>query len=70
MALLMQAAESRLTDANSFILESAMQAAREVVDARTHIHLSERDTLMLLDLLENPPAPSDMMVKAAQRLPK
>lgn len=70
MALLKHAAEVRRIDVSSFILASAMQAARDGIDPRTHIRLSERDALKLLELLENPPAPTDRMIKAAQRLPK
>jgi uncharacterized protein (DUF1778 family) len=34
------------------------------------MHLSERDSLRVLDLLENPPAPNAKLLAAARALPK
>ena len=34
-----------------------------------HVRLSERDSLRVLDLLENPPAPNARLLAAAQALP-
>ena len=35
-----------------------------------HLALSERDSLRVLDVLENPPAPNAKLLAAARRLPK
>ena len=36
------------------------------IERAEHITLSERDTLLVLDLLENPPPPSRMLIGAAR----
>ena len=36
------------------------------IERAEHITLSERDTLLVLDLLENPPLPSRMLIGAAR----
>jgi len=50
----------------SFVMRAALPAAQEVVERTEHIKLSERDTLLVLDLLENPPPPNAKL-KAAIR---
>jgi uncharacterized protein (DUF1778 family) len=60
------AAYERL-DVTSFIMRSALPAAREVVDRAERIVLGERDTLRVLELLENPPKPTPALRAAARR---
>ena len=60
------AAEERL-DLTGFIMRAALPAARAVMDRAERIALSERDTLRVLELLENPPAPTAAMMAAARR---
>ena len=43
--------------------------ARPVVDQAQLVKLSERDSLRVLDLLENPPAPNARLMAAALALP-
>lgn len=43
--------------------------ARPVVDQAQSVKLSERDSLRVLDLLENPPAPNARTMAAALALP-
>ena len=45
------------TDMTDFILRHALEAARKVIKQAEHLCLSERDSLRVLDALENPPAP-------------
>jgi uncharacterized protein (DUF1778 family) len=52
-----------------FIVRTAVRAAQEVIDKAEHVVLSERDSLRVLDLLENPPAPNARLLAAAQALP-
>jgi len=68
-ARLMRAASLQQTDLKDFILQSALQAADAVIDRAEHIALSERDTRLWLDLLDNPPKPNARLTAAAKALP-
>jgi uncharacterized protein (DUF1778 family) len=68
-ALLMRAASLEQTDLKDFILRSALQAAEAVIDRAEYIALSERDTRLWLDLLDNPPKPNARLLAAAKALP-
>lgn len=68
-ARLMRAASIQQTDLKDFILRSALQAAERVIDRAEHVALSERDTRLWLDLLDNPPAPNARLIAAAKALP-
>jgi uncharacterized protein (DUF1778 family) len=65
--LLTKAAAHERLDVTSFILRSALPAAREAVDRAERIVLSERDTMRVLELLENPPEPTAALIEAARR---
>jgi uncharacterized protein (DUF1778 family) len=67
-ALLMRAAAIEHLDMTSFVMRTALPAAQEVIERREHIKLSERGTLFVLDLLENPPPPNAKLIAAAQAL--
>jgi uncharacterized protein (DUF1778 family) len=54
----------------AFIRQQALAAAKEIIDQENRIVLSERDSLKLLDLLDNPPEPSPYLLAAAKRLYK
>jgi uncharacterized protein (DUF1778 family) len=60
------AAHERL-DVTSFIMRTMLPAAREVIDKAERITLSERDTVRILELLENPPPPTPALAAAARR---
>lgn len=68
-ARLMRAAALAQTDLRDFILKSALEAAEVVIDRSEHLVLSERDALLWLDLLDNPPKPPSRMIDAAKALP-
>jgi uncharacterized protein (DUF1778 family) len=51
----------------SFIMRTVLPAAREVMDRAERIVLSERDTVRVLELLENPPRPTPALKAAARR---
>lgn len=57
------------TDLTDFIVRTAVQAAQELIDKSERITLSKRDSLRVLDLLENPPAPNARLLAAAKALP-
>jgi uncharacterized protein (DUF1778 family) len=67
---LMRAAALEQTDLRNFILRSALEAAETVIDRAEVMRLSERDTKLLLDLLDNPPAPNARLIAAAKALPE
>ena len=64
-ALLVRAAAHERLDLTAFVMRAALPAAEQVVKGADRIALSERDTRHVLDLLENPPAPSKALLKAA-----
>lgn len=68
-ALLMRAVAYAHTDLTDFVLRSTMQAARAVIVEAEQVSLSERDSLRVLDVLENPPAPNAKLLVAAHALP-
>jgi uncharacterized protein (DUF1778 family) len=71
-ALLTRAAALERLDLTGFILRAVLPKARSIVERAERVNLSERDTLRILDLLDNPPAPAARLVravKARQTLP-
>lgn len=65
-AVLARAAALERLDLTSFILGSALPRARDVISEAETLRLSERDSLRVLDLLENPPEPSQRLIRAAK----
>jgi uncharacterized protein (DUF1778 family) len=47
-----------------------VRAAKEVFAEAEQVQLSEHDSLRVLILLENPPAPNARLLAAAKRLPR
>jgi uncharacterized protein (DUF1778 family) len=69
-AKLVRAAALRNTDLTDFVLQPALREADAVIEAAEHIKLSERDSLLVLDLLENPPLPNAKLRAAISAMPK
>ena len=65
-AVLARAAALERLDLTSFILRSALPRARKVITEAETLRLSERDSLRILDLLDNPPEPGARLVRAAR----
>jgi uncharacterized protein (DUF1778 family) len=65
--LLATAAAYERLDVTGFIMRTVLPAARDVVDRAERIVLSERDTVRVLELLENPPEPTPALLAAARR---
>ncbi|MGC1860869.1 MAG: DUF1778 domain-containing protein [Methylocystis sp.] len=65
-AVLARAAALERLDLTSFILRAALPQAQTVISEAETLRLSERDSLRVLDLLENPPEPSARLVRAAK----
>jgi len=69
-ATLLRAAALRNTDLTDFVIQNALREAEAVIQEAEHLKLSERDSLRVLDLLENPPAPNVKLLTAAKALPQ
>ena len=67
-AILARAAALEHTDVTGFVLKTVLPAARAVIERAEHLPLSARDSLRVLELLENPPAPNDRLRRAAAAL--
>jgi len=65
-ALLLRAVALKHTDLTEFVIRHAVLAAREVIAKAEHVQLSERDSLRVLDLLENPPKPNARLMAVAR----
>jgi len=63
-AMFLRAAALRNTELTDFVLQSALREAERVIEEAERITLSERDSLMVLKLLEKPPAPNARLRKA------
>jgi uncharacterized protein (DUF1778 family) len=71
-ALIARAAALEHVDLTGFILRKVLPEARAVVDRSERVTLSERDSMKVLELLENPPKPTARLrraAKAGQSLP-
>ncbi len=68
--LLLRAVALKHTDLTDFVVQNALRAAKDVIDEAERVQLSGRDSLRVLDLLENPPAPNAKLLTAAQALPR
>jgi Uncharacterized protein conserved in bacteria len=69
-ALLLRAAAYEHIDLTDFVVRPAVQAAKAVIAQAEQVSLSERDSLRVLDALENPPAPNAKLLAAARALPR
>lgn len=69
-ALLLRAVALSHTDLTDFVLRHALRAAKAAIEEADHLRLSERDSLRVLALLENPPAPNAKLLAAARALPQ
>ena len=68
-AMLLRAAALKGTDLTDFVLQPALREAEAIIEAADHQTLSERDSLLVLDLLENPPPANARLRAAAAALP-
>ncbi len=69
-ALIMRAVALSQTDMTDFIVRTALREAQSVVEEYEQIKLTKRDSHLVMDALENPPAPNAKLRKAARALPK
>jgi uncharacterized protein (DUF1778 family) len=65
-ATLTRAASIKRLDLTGYILGAALPKAEADIAESELLTLSERDSLRVLDLLENPPAANERLVRAAK----
>jgi uncharacterized protein (DUF1778 family) len=65
-AVLTRAATLERLDLTGFILRNVLPQAAAVIAREERLRLSERDSLRVLELLENPPAAPARLVRAAK----
>jgi len=68
-ALLMRAASLQQVNLTEFVLRASVQTAQAAIEREERLRLSERDSLRVLELLEDPPAPNARLLAAAAALP-
>lgn len=68
-ARLVRAAALRHTDLTDFVTRTALREAEAIIAEAEQVKLSERDSLLVLDILENPPAPNAKLRAAIAALP-
>jgi uncharacterized protein (DUF1778 family) len=66
-ALLLRAAAIERLDLTTFVMRAALPEAENVIAAAERVELTERDSLRLLELLENPPPPSQRLLAASRQ---
>lgn len=67
--VIIRAAALRNMELSHFVLQSALSAAEAEIERAEQLHLIARDSLRVLEALENPPAPTARMVAAVRALP-
>jgi uncharacterized protein (DUF1778 family) len=69
-AVIMRAVALAQTDLTTFILRTALREAQSIIEEHERVKLTERDSRLVMELLENPPAANANLRKAARALPK
>lgn len=67
-ALIMRAVALAQTDMTSFILSTVLLEARAVIEEHERLKLSQRDSIRVMELLENPPPANAKLRKAARAM--
>ena len=68
--MLLRAVALKDTDLTDFVIGHALRPAKAVIAESHHVQLSERDSLRLLHLLENPAAANARLRAVARALPR
>ncbi|HBW2561879.1 TPA: DUF1778 domain-containing protein, partial [Salmonella enterica subsp. enterica] len=63
------AAAIQQTNLTDFVVSNVLPVAQKIVDAAERVYLTERDTQMIMEILDNPPAPNEKLLAAAFALP-
>ncbi|HHW8868607.1 TPA: DUF1778 domain-containing protein [Salmonella enterica] len=67
--LIVRAAAIQQTNLTDFVVSNVLPVAQKIVDAAERIYLTERDTQMIMEILDNPPEPNEKLLAAAFALP-
>ena len=62
-ALLVRAVALQKTTLTHFVIRHAVAAAQTVIDQAERVRLTERDSLRVLELLEDPPPPNARLIE-------
>ena len=69
-AKIMRASALKNMDLTHFMVHTALAAAEEVIEqADERLKLTGRDSVRVLELLDNPPAPNSRLLASARELP-
>ena len=69
-ATLIRAAALQNTNLTDFVVRNALREARIVIEEAERLVLSERDSLLVLKMLEDPPAANARLRAAIAAMPK
>jgi uncharacterized protein (DUF1778 family) len=69
-ATIMRAVALAQTDMTTFILSTVLREAQAVIEEHERIRLSARASRLVMELIENPPAPNAKLRKAARAMPE
>jgi len=69
-AVIMRAVALAQTDMTTFILRTALREAQSIIEEHERVKLTQRDSRLVMELLENPPAPNAKLRKAARAMPE
>jgi len=64
---LIEAAAFSGTSLNQFLVQAAIEKAQDIIERERLIKLSDEDTQVFFDALENPPEPNDKLKNAVER---
>ena len=67
--LIVRAAAIQQTNLTDFVVSNVLPVAQKIVDAAERVYLTERDPQMIMEILDNPPAPNEKLLAAAFALP-
>jgi uncharacterized protein (DUF1778 family) len=68
-SLVLRAAALQHTDVTNFVTKAVVAEAQKVIEEHERIVLSTKDRDLLFALLDNPPAPNEKLMAAAQAMP-
>jgi uncharacterized protein (DUF1778 family) len=69
-AIIMRAVALAQTDMTTFILRTALREAQSVIEEHERCKLTQRDSRLVMELLENPPTANAKLRKAARAMPE
>ena len=64
---LSEAAQMTGVTLNQFIVQSACEKAREVIEKERFIHMTARSAIAFFEAIDNPPKPTDKLIEAVKR---